>query len=114
MTPTEEDLAIVRSCTGDKKDIVAIAKEEVENLCAEFRRLSSSLHDAMMSDSGETALLNSRQRLMTACMDAADKVHSVQRSWFLRGVDVYVAHTRNGSPIRVDKVSKCNIIGFDE
>lgn len=100
-----EDAAFLASVLGGKND-VETARDEIAALCSKFVRLAQQMLQTPPENKA------ARERLLSACFFASDEVHRAQREWMLKGVDVFVAHDRNGSPIRVDRVCRKPIIGF--
>lgn len=115
MNLTDEDLAAINAAMSTDKRETAVA--EVSRLCMDFLTIAKELRDVdvqlLSTIEPDPALLASKQRLTAAAWLASDAVHQAQRKWMLKGIDIYVAHDRNGSPIRVDKTTKAPTIGFD-
>lgn len=123
---TPEDLAAIEATTAT--NLVQQARDEVERHCAEFRELARLLRqvdqDYQAKSVGDYSddpdriaeverLRCSRERIMAAAFCASDRVHEAQRKWMLAGIDVYVSHTTNGSPIRVNQATRSAIIGYN-
>lgn len=116
MTDLEADHAFLAEALGNGTDPRKAATSELESLCAAFVDVARELREVTLkcleTATPDPTLLASRERLTVAAWDAQDAVHAAQRRWMLKGVDIYIAHDRNGSPIRVDKQTHLPIVGF--